>query len=136
VTLMGITVDSNFVIDALRGVPSALAKSKEIDGRQEAKFLSTPVLYEISAGLLFTRSRSEEAAFRKMVSRFAVLQFDIPSAIKAAEMRAELMRLGKVKGHIDVMIAGIASAGGHTLVSRDKDLLEVSASIGLEMETY
>jgi len=133
---MGVTVDSSFVIDVLRGTPAALAKSREMDSKGEAKFLTTPVLYEVSAGLLLTRSRSEAAAFRGLASRFAILPFDEPSAIKAAEIRAELMRLGRPKAHVDVMIAGIASAHGHTLMTRDNDLLDISRSVDLHVETY
>lgn len=133
---LGITMDSNFVIDILRLDRVALAKANDLDRRREPKFLTTPVLYEISAGLLFTGSRSETAAFRSLASRFALLPFDEASAMKAAEIRAELMRLGRVKGHVDIMIAGIAAQGGHTLVTRDRDLHEISRTIGLNVEGY
>ncbi len=133
---MGITFDSDFIIDILRDDRGALAKARAIDGRGEAKFLTTPVLYEISSGLLFTRSRSEAAAFRAFASRITVLPFDETSALKAAEIRAELMSLGRAKGHIDVMIAGIAAGGGHSLVTRDRDFADISQAIGLNVEGY
>ncbi len=60
---MGVTVDTNFIIHILRSDLSALAKAKEVEDRGEARFLSTPVLYEISAGLLFTRSRTRTLLF-------------------------------------------------------------------------
>lgn len=133
---MGITVDTNFIIDFLRADPAAVAKAKDLDGRRETKFLTTPVLYEVSAGLLFTRSRSETARFHGLASRFAILPFDEPAAMRAAEIRAELLRLGRAKSHVDVMIAGMAAAGGHVLVSRDRDLRELSETIGLNLESY
>lgn len=133
---MGITVDSNFIIDVLRSDAAAVAKARDLDTRRESKFLSTPVLYEISAGLLFTRSRSEAAAFHGFASRFAILPFDEASAMRAAEIRAELMRLGRPKGHVDVMIAGTASVGGHTLVSRDRDFRDIAKTVGLNIEGY
>lgn len=133
---MGITFDSNFIIDVLRSDRAAVAKAKAIDAQGEAKFLTVPVLYEISSGLLFTRSRSEAAAFHAFASKITVLPFDEASALKAAEIRAELMRLGRAKGHIDVMIAGIAAGGGHTLVTKDRDLKDISQAIGLNLEGY
>jgi len=132
----GVTVDSSFIIDVLRGTAEALAMSKDLDARGEAKFLTTPVLYEVSSGLMLTRSRSETNAFRALASRFAILPFDEASAVRAAEIRAELMRLGRPKAHVDVMIAGIASAHGHTLVTRDKDLIDISESVDLHIEVY
>lgn len=61
---MGITVDSNFIIDMIKSDPGALAKTKELDERREVKLFSTPVFYEVSSGLLYTRSRSEAAALQ------------------------------------------------------------------------
>ena len=133
---MGLTVDTNFVIDVLRADAAALAKSREIDGRAETRFLSTLVLYEITSGLLYTRSRSEAGAFRTLATRFAILLFDEPAAAKAAEIRAELMRLGRLKSHVDVMIAGVAAAGGHTLVTRDRDFQDIAQAVGLAVESY
>lgn len=133
---MGVTVDSNFIIHILRSDPAALAKAKEIEDRGEAKFLSTPVLYEISAGLLFTRSRTEAAAFRALSSRFGSLPFDEPAALKAAEIRAELLRMGRAKSHVDTMIAGIALEGSHVLITRDRDFKDIGETVGLNVEAY
>ncbi len=133
---MGITVDSTFIIDVLRNNAAALSKSRELDRRREAKVFTTPVIYAVTAGLQFSRSRTEAAAFRALASQFAVLPFDEPSAIRAADIRAELMRFGRVKGHVDVMIAGIAAEGGHVLVTRDRDFHQIAKATGLAIESY
>lgn len=133
---LGITVDSNFIIHVLRSDSPALAKAKQIDDSGQAKFLSTPVLYEISAGLLFTGSRTEATAFRALASRFASLPFDEAAALKAAEIRAELLRLGRVKSHVDIMIARVALEGSHVLVPRDRDFREIAETVGLDVEAY
>lgn len=133
---MGITFDANFLIDLFRSDTAATAKAKEIEARGETRFLTAPVVYEVAAGLLFTRSRSEAAAFQAFASRLTILPFDEACAMKAAEVRAELMRLGRPKGHVDTMIAGIAIQGGHALVSRDRDLLDISRATGLRIEGY
>lgn len=133
---MGVTADSTFIIDILRSDRAALAKDREIDNRRAARFLTTPVIYEIASGLLFTRSRSEATAFRALASRFAILSFDESSAKRAAEIRVELLRLGKIKDHVDVMLAGIASQGGHTLITRDRDFQDIARAVDLTVETY
>lgn len=133
---MGYVLDSTFVVDLLRSDPEAERKAKWLDARKEPKLLSAPVVYEVAAGFLFARSRSETAMFRRMASRYPVVPFDEASALKAADIRAELLRLGRVKSHVDTMIAGIAAAGGHVLVSRDRDFEAISASVDLDLESY
>ena len=65
-----------------------------------------------------------------------ILPFDEPAAARAAEVRAELMRLGRAKSHVDVMIAGVASAGGHVLITRDSDFRDIANVVGLAVEAY
>ena len=133
---MGFVLDTTFIVDLIRSDPDAKRRAKELDARREPKLLSTPVLYEIASGLLYTRSRSEAAAFQRLSANYTVVPFDEPSAMKAAEIRAELMKLGRIKSHVDTMIAGIASAGRHTLVSRDEDFQAISEAMGLAVEAY
>ncbi len=129
-------LDSSFMVDLIRSDPDAKRKAKALDARREPKLLSTPVLYGIASGLLCTRSRSEAAAFQRLSANYTIVSFDELSAIRAAEIRAELMKLGKVKSHVDTMIAGIAAAGRHTLVSRDTDFASIAAVVGLAVESY
>lgn len=133
---MGVTVDSTFLIDVMKGDRGALAKDAEVDARRDPRFLSTPVLYEVGAGILFRRSRQEAEAFARLASRFSVLPFDERSARKASEIQADLYRAGRPKSHTDVMIAGIAAVHGHTLVTRDRDFQDIAAIVGLSLESY
>lgn len=133
---MGYVIDSTFVIDLLRSDSGAKKKARELDARREPKLLSTPVLYEVVSGLLHTRSRSEAIGFQRLAANYSIVPFDETSAMKAAEIRAELMNLGRVKSHVDTMLAGIAAAGRHTLVSRDADFRAISGATGLPVESY
>jgi predicted nucleic acid-binding protein len=133
---VGYVLDTAFLVDLLRADPAAKKKARELDASREPKIMTTPVLYEILAGLLFTRSRSEAAAFQQLSAGYVLAPFDETSASKAAEIRAELMRLGRVKSHVDTMIAGIASAGRHTMITRDSDFAEIRAAMGLLVEPY
>ncbi len=133
---MGYVLDSSFLVDLIRSDPRAKRRARELDARREPKLLSTPVLYEIASGLLYTRSRSEAAAFQRLAANYTIVPFDEASAIRAAEIRAELMKLGKVKSHVDTMIAGVAASGRHTLVSRDRDFRTISEAVELAVEPY
>ena len=133
---MGALVDSNLIIDALASVPDALRKLEEIEARGLVTLVPTPALFEVERGLLVRRSRTAANRFRAMMSGFASATFDEASASRAAEVHHELRRLGKSKGTIDVMLAGIALAGGHLLLSRDQDFAEIAEVTGLVVEPY
>lgn len=113
-----------------------MRKARELDGRREPKVLAAPVLYEVMAGLLFTRSRSEAAAFARLAAGYVRSPFGDAAASQAAEIRAERMRLGRVKSHLDGRIAGMAGAGRRALVSRDPDLREIGKAVGLWVDAY
>lgn len=64
------------------------------------------------------------------------MTLDEAAALKAAEIRAELLRLGRVKSHVDIMIAGVALEGSRVLVTRDRDFKEIAETVGLDVEAY
>jgi predicted nucleic acid-binding protein len=129
-------MDSTFLIDVMDEDRRALAKAEELHEGRHPLFIGTPVLYEVTTGILFRGSRQEAQAFSRLASRFTILPFDEPSAKRAAEIQADLLRVGKPKGQTDVMIAGIAAAGGHSLVTRDRDFEDIAAVVGLALESY
>lgn len=131
---MAVVLDTSFVIDLLRREDAAIGLGARLDDGTEAVLLPTPVLYEVTAGLRFSSSRSEALRFREMAERFPLVPFDRAAALEAAEIRAELLRLGWAKSHSDVMIAGIALAGGHRLVTCDEDFQEIADAVGLFVE--
>jgi len=111
-------------------------KARNLDRRRDQKAISTPALYEVAFGTMLSRSRTEVAALRSLATKYLILPFDEPAAMKAAEIRAELTRLGKVKSHVDTMIAGVAAAGGHVLLTRDRDFSAMADAVELSVETY
>jgi len=133
---MGVALDSTLFIDVARRRPNALRKIEELDSRSDVKVIPTPVVYEILYGILESRSKTQASLFRGWVSRFHVADLDLHSAERAASVRTELSRLGTVKGTADVLTAGIALAGGHTLVSRDSDFQRIAEATGLTVESY
>ncbi|MHB8603754.1 MAG: type II toxin-antitoxin system VapC family toxin [Thermoplasmatota archaeon] len=133
---MGVILDSSFVIDLLRNDRHARAKIEEIESRALATHFVAPVLYEVAAGLAYTRSRSEASRLRAALEGHDVLPFDESAAMRAADVRAELLRRGARKPEVDVMVAGIALAGGHIVVTRDRDFDALADSTGLAIERY
>lgn len=133
---MGIALDTTLFVDLARRRPNAVAKVAELDSRRETKVIPSPVAYEILQGILYARSLTQAALFRSWVGRFDIAPLDLAAAERAAAIRTELARLGRVKGVVDILAAGIALAGNHTLVTRDTDFREIAAATGLVLERY
>lgn len=133
---MGIAIDSTFFIDFTRRLPAATRKLDELEARAEPLVLPTPVIYEVLAGVLRVRSKTQATRFRGYVARFQIAALDLAAAERAAEIRAELLSLGRIKGAADILTAGIALTGGHSLVTRDKDFQHIAEATGLHLESY
>ena len=133
---MGVALDSTVFVDLARRRPNAIAKINELDSRRDTKVIPAPAAYEILYGILHSRSMTQAAQFRAWMSRFHVAPLDLASAERAAAIRTELARLGRVKGAVDVLNAGIALAGGHSLVTRDTDFADIASVTGLVVESY
>lgn len=74
--------------------------------------------------------------FRGWISKFHTAGLDLSGAERAAAIRVELSQLGRVQGTDDILTAGIALAGGHSLVTRDADFRDISKATGLVVEPY
>lgn len=133
---MGFTLDSSALIDVLRGDAKALRATDELERGGQILVLSTVAAFEVLSGVEYTRSRLERMRLETLLSRYRIEPFDQASAQRAAELRAELQREGRSPGAPDVMIAGQALAGSHTLVTRDRVLANAAGSAGLKVVLY
>jgi len=133
---MGVTYDTSALIDVLRANKSVLREADRLERDGLLPILSAVAVFEVLSGVEFTKSRLERSRLEALLSRFQIDPFDQDSARKAAELRAELLRVGKGPGAPDVMIAGQALAGGHTLVTRDRQLADVAKASGLKVVVY
>lgn len=133
---MGVLLDTSVLIDVLEETEDTVLLADRLDERREPVLMAAPALYEIETGIRFTGSRSEAKRFERSTGRFPIAPFDEEAAREAALVRAELLRLGEVKSHPGVMIAGIALARGHRLVTGDEDFAEIADAVGLAVERY
>ena len=82
-----------------------------------------PVLAELIGGI--ERSRSRERNMRSLQTALPALKLwplDVPAAFEYGRLYAELARIGRPIGVVDMMIAAIALAlGDCTVVSADSD---------------
>jgi tRNA(fMet)-specific endonuclease VapC len=133
---MGVTVDTSVLIDILRDDPTALAQVDRLEGSGLEPYLSSVAVLEVLSGVESTRSKAERARIELILRQIPIEPFDLDSARKAGELRAELLRTGKSPGAPDVMIAGYAIAAGHTFLTRDQKLGEAVRALGLSTVVY
>ncbi len=133
---MGVALDSSFLVDLIRGSAPALEKLREIEESGELPSIPAPALYELAAGALIRKGRSTARRVEGLLSRCPCLPLDRESAVRAAEVRAELAGLGREKPHVDVLIAGIALRNSVALVTRDRDFRAIAQATGLELSLY
>lgn len=98
-------------------------------GRVKDRLLATPprevavpsvVVYELELGVWqSTQPSRRRAQLDEFLALTTILPLDGQAAKAAAELRAELERLGTPIGPMDTLIAGIAIAHGATLVTHN-----------------
>ena len=133
---MGVTLDTSALVDVLRGNEQVLLRLDELEHTGLIPALSAVAAFEVLSGVEFTKSRSERVRLELFLHQVPIEPFDVDSARRAAELRAELLRGGRMPDAPDVMIAGHALAQGHTLVTRDGRLARAASAYGMDVVTY
>jgi|SRR3989304_4317012 len=63
-----------------------------------------------------------------VLKRFVILDFGNDALDETVKVYKDLRRKGKLINELDVMIAGIAAANNETLITRDKDFLNLESN--------
>jgi predicted nucleic acid-binding protein len=88
------------------------------------------IMQELLQGVVPERARAQ------IIEMFAVLEYLTPSRedhVAAAGVRNTLRSAGVQVGTIDALIAHLAVAGGHALLTTDNDFRVASGHIGLRL---
>lgn len=133
---MGVVLDTTFLVDLLRGREAALGTAQRMEAEEIQPTLPAPALYEVLSGIRHRGSGTEAARFRNLAQGFRVRPLDREAADAAADVRAELLRLGEPKGTVDTLVAGIARAEGQALLTRDGDFQVIAEAVELEVRGY
>jgi predicted nucleic acid-binding protein len=115
--------------DAPPDVPEVRALRNALAGG-EIVATTGVVLQELLQGVVPERARTQ------IVEMFAALEYLTPSRddhVAAAGVRNTLRSAGVQVGTIDALIAHLAIAGGHTLLTTDNDLRAASSHISLQL---
>jgi len=110
-------LDTTFLIDFLRGDPSAIATMQEI--KSSPLFTTEINVFELYFGA-YLRGKNSVASTTALLSQLTVLDLDRRSTLRASAIAAELTRKGRSIDASDILIAGIALAHGVSkIVSRN-----------------
>jgi tRNA(fMet)-specific endonuclease VapC len=87
----------------------------------EMLFTSRVNVAEIYVGVELSRDPvGEQSALHDFLTWVGVLELDNAAARQFGRVRAELQRRGRLVGDMDILIAAIALANGHAIVTRNK----------------
>lgn len=75
--------------------------------------------YEVMKGHEYVRAHDRQQVFEEFSQLNRVLSLDRPACQAAANIYADLRRRGDLIPDADILIAGIALAGGYTLVTQN-----------------
>jgi tRNA(fMet)-specific endonuclease VapC len=126
-------VDTNIVSYLFKDAGRVAEHMRAVPPSQVA--VSSISLYELHAGILKAGERRERMdQLRDFAAMVQCVDFGEREAVVAAGLRAELERLGKVIGPLDILLAGTAVAHGATFVTRN--VREFSRIKGLKVENW
>ncbi len=127
-----VSLDSTFLIDLLRQVPSAVERLDRLEAAREPRFVTPPAAAEVLVGAHGFGGRSLLVA-EEMLQSLHWLEFDWEACRLAGRIEAGLIVRGEPMGAADLFIAAVTLRHGHRLVTRDRGFARVP---GLQVETY
>ena len=113
--------DTDTLSEFIRGNVKVTKKISDNIGKNGQIHFSVITYYEILSGLLYKDARNQLVKFEELVNISKVLPLSARSAKIAAGMEADLCKRGKVIGHTDTLIAGIAMANDLQLITNNTE---------------
>jgi predicted nucleic acid-binding protein len=126
------SLDSTFLIDLLRRVPSAVAHLDRLEAAHEPRFVTPPAAAEVMVGAHGIGGKSLHVA-EELIASLPWLEFDRESCRLAGRIEAELIARGEPMSASDLFIAAVSLRHEQRLVTRDRGFARVP---GLRVETY
>ncbi len=109
-------LDTNFLIDLLRDK----LNTEEILDMIERPKTTTINVFELYFGAERSMKKKESLSnVNSLIKSLEILEFDVPAAVKTANIHAKLKNSGKTLDIEDIFIAGIVMANDEELLTRD-----------------
>lgn len=131
---MGVFLDASALIDALEGDDEVLTKIQHLEADGKRLRIPAPALHEVEVGIRAGQGPGRARAFRGLMAPYEVVAFDAEAARESADLQAELLAAGARSGAVDVMVAGMAVAGGGRVLASDQDFAAMAEVCGVPLE--
>lgn len=113
-------LDTNFLIDLLRGDPEAQRKMSALeDGKTIIATTAMNVCELYKGAYKSERVKENTVAAEQILKNLVIYNFDSAAAKEAAKITEELRKNGQPIGAMDALVAGTAIANNETLLTRD-----------------
>jgi predicted nucleic acid-binding protein len=112
-------LDTDTVSYFFRGLPPVVAKVDKYLQEHGMVHISIVTYYEIMNGLLFKDAKKQLEKFETFVQLNNVLPLTLESAKIAAFIYADLRKQGRLIGHNDVLMAGIAKTNNLKIITNN-----------------
>ena len=125
-----VLVDSSVWIGFLRGDEADVVAVSELIRESNRAVICGPVMQEVLQGIGSHEERSRTAVF---LSRLPFLDARKDHFTRAADTYAALRKRGVTIPSIDVLIAVLAVAGNHAVLTRDRHFREIGKELSLNV---
>ncbi|MDP2666319.1 MAG: PIN domain-containing protein [Candidatus Diapherotrites archaeon] len=125
-------LDTNVLIDLLKGRKEAIAKLSELEEKGVVLSTTTISVFELYRGLREISNHEKITQISKLLESLDVYLFDKESARDGGMMLAKLEREGKGIDTEDTMIAGIAKTHQKKILTRDTNHFARIPDIAIE----
>lgn len=114
-------LDANVLVHWANDVPGAERIAAKVGAQPRGKVvLSAITAHELRFMIVRAKaSRKHVAALQTLMHVFPVIDFDLPAAHAAADVRMHLEQIGKPLGTFDMLLAGHARRLGAVVVTDD-----------------
>ncbi len=126
-----VVFDTSFMVDASRKKKYALDLIKSYSGKEQ---IATTIItkYEMLRGA----PKQYIDFVSNLLKRFVILDFGDDALDETVKVYKDLKEKGKLINELDVMIAGIAGANNETLITKDRDFLNLESSRIIVLEQH
>jgi predicted nucleic acid-binding protein len=118
-----VVFDSSIIIDALKKKKIAIELIESYSGKE---LIATTVInkYEILRGT----SEKDASLVSGLLSQFIILDLEDSAVDEMVKIYKKLAAKGKMVNEFDLLIAGIVAVNDETLLTKDKDFLNLESS--------
>lgn len=127
-----VSLDACFLIDLLKGDPTALALAAKLEASGDPICVTPPAAVEVLSGGVHAGPKPLARA-RDLIDSLHLLPFDSEAIGVTSGLAAAMMDRGNRLGEGDLFIAGISLRHHQRLITRDRGFALVP---GLEVEFY